>query len=354
MKLKIEALCVAFAGKKVLNYINFRVEKGSFVSILGRSGCGKSTLLKAIAGVLSNYTGDIFIDGNNANKLPAHKRKTVIVFQDIRLFPHMNVADNIAFPMRMQHISKEQRDNKVTELLERVQLSGFEKRSVDKLSGGQQQRVALARALAAEPEILLLDEPFSGLDENLRFDMKLLLIELHKAYGMTTIMVTHDKQEALSLSDRIIVMEDGCVLQSGTPRDVYEDPININVAKYFGNATFVTGNVSEGRFTTLEFSIACNGQAECHEHVGYNVQAGRNLPDGKCILMIRNDTLTIVEGQDYKCIQVIYTGRERELLLEHAITGLKLRCCTDSKSMIAGDRVSIRLDVDKLRFFAAE
>ncbi len=358
LKLKIEELCVTFSGKRILNRINVGVAKGDFVSILGPSGCGKSTLLKAIAGVLPDYTGDILIDGNNANKLPPHKRKTVIVFQDIRLFPHMNVADNIAFPMKMQHMAKEQVHDKVRELLDMVQLNGFADRSIGKLSGGQQQRVVLARALAAEPEILLLDEPFSGLDENLRFDMKLLLMELHKAYGMTTIMVTHDKEEALSLSDHIVVMEDGCILQSGTPRNVYETPANVKVAKYFGNATFVTGNMSAGIFTTTEFSIKGiskgNLQNQFASRNMCHSQDTASLPDGEYILMIRNDAVTVVEGQDYKCVQVIYTGRECELLIEHVTTGLRIRCCCGKRAVNVNERVSIILDDDKLRFFSIE
>ena len=179
MKLKVENMKVVFSKKDVISDINFSVEKGEFVSVLGASGCGKSTFLKAIAGILHLEKGNIFVDGKRIDNVPAHKRNIVLVFQDIRLFPHMTVAENIGFALKIKKVPGEVRNAKVKSLLQQIKMDGLENRKINQLSGGQQQRVALARALAAEPEILMLDEPFSSLDENLRFDMRLLLLDIH-------------------------------------------------------------------------------------------------------------------------------------------------------------------------------
>ncbi len=212
MKLNIEHLVVDIDQDTILQDISLQVEQGEFLSLQGPSGCGKSTLLKSIAGILPLKQGRIFLDGQDITELPIHKRGTVIVFQDMRLFPNMNVEENIAFPLKMQKVPKEQRLSIARELLEKVQLPGYGKRRIHQLSGGQQQRVALARALAAKPKLLLLDEPFSALDEELRQGMRELVLTLHRDFAMTTIMVTHDKTEALSMSDRIVTMSGGAVV----------------------------------------------------------------------------------------------------------------------------------------------
>ena len=239
MELTIDNLKVKLQKEEILHGINLVIEDKSFVSLLGTSGCGKTTLLKSIAGLLETDSGDILIDGESIVKLLPEKRGTVIVFQDLRLFPHMTVEQNICFPMELQKIAKEQQKETTARLLESVRLAGYEKRKIRQLSGGQRQRVALARALAVNPKILLLDEPFSGLDEQLRLEMGELVKRLHKEWGITTVLVTHDKKEALQLSDKIALMSRGDVLQYDTPENIVSYPVSEEVENYFGKAGYV-------------------------------------------------------------------------------------------------------------------
>ncbi len=208
-KLNIDNLTVSLNGNVILKNLSLSVNEGEFISLVGSSGCGKSTLLKTIAGINCAESGSIRIDGKLVNDVPAYRRGTVIVFQDMRLFPNMTVADNVAYPLKIRGVGKAERLKKAEELLEDVQLYGLGNRRIWQLSGGQQQRVALARALAAGPNLLLLDEPFSSLDEDLREDMRQLIKSLHKQFGITTIMVTHDIGEAIAMSDRVIRMSSG-------------------------------------------------------------------------------------------------------------------------------------------------
>lgn len=216
MSLTINNLTVHLDKNLILDKVHLDVRDGELVSLLGPSGCGKSTLLKSVAGLLDITEGEIYIDDQRIDGLAPHRRGAVVVFQDLRLFTNMNVVDNVAFSLRMQGMGKEERIEKAEHYLEKVQLAGMEKRKVSQLSGGQQQRVALARALAANPKVLLLDEPFSSLDEDLREDMRQLLTHLHKELGNTIVLVTHDRQEALQLSDRIVVMEKGGISHCAT------------------------------------------------------------------------------------------------------------------------------------------
>ena len=217
MKLKIENLSSGYDEDVVLRDLSLAVAEGEFLSLLGPSGCGKSTLMKTIAGILPARKGRIYLDGQEITNLPVHKRGTVVVFQDMRLFPHKSVAENVAFPLKMQGIPKQERLKTAEMLLEKVRMAGFGSRKPGELSGGQQQRIALARALAAQPKLLLLDEPFSTLDENLREDMRHLVLQLQKEFHMTVILVTHGREEALSMSDRVALLFDGQLNQIGTP-----------------------------------------------------------------------------------------------------------------------------------------
>lgn len=233
MKLEIKDLTVDIDKKRILSDVSLGVTENEFHILLGPSGCGKSTLLKTIAGIYSAESGSIMLDGALINDMPPHKRGTVIVFQDMRLFPNMTVSENVAYPLRVMRVKKEERRAKAAEFLSYVQLEGFDDRRISSLSGGQQQRVALARALAAKPKILLMDEPFSSLDENLRDDMRMLVTDIHKRFGMTTIMVTHDRQEAFSMADRISLMFDGRIVQTGSPQEVLSHPADERVRIYF-------------------------------------------------------------------------------------------------------------------------
>lgn len=248
MKLNIEKLNVKLGNKEILKDLSLDINSGEFVSILGISGSGKTTLLKAIAGLVDIDCGDIKIENKSVLNISPEKRKTVIVFQDLRLFPNMNVFENIAFPMKINKKSKEYISLKVNELLKEVELVGYEKRKVTKLSGGQMQRVALARALASEPNILLLDEPFSGLDAGLRKNMGILIKKLHLQNKISTIMITHDKKEAMYLSDRIAILEEGKILQYERPDILYLEPKNKKIAKFMGGANFFDGYIENSKF----------------------------------------------------------------------------------------------------------
>ena len=235
-------------ARTVLGDVSFSVPDGAFCSLLGESGAGKSTILKVIAGILLQDGGSVLFDGAPVDGLPAHRRGIGFVFQDVRLFPHMTVEENVAYPLRMAGVGKRERLARAGELLERVQLPGFGPRRVQTLSGGQAQRVALARALAAAPAALLLDEPFSGLDESLRDDMRSLLLRLHREDGLTVLMVTHDANEAIMMSNRIVALDGGHISQIGTPEELYRRPATAKIAACFGDCSVLKGCVESERF----------------------------------------------------------------------------------------------------------
>lgn len=261
MKLEIKDLYVRLQKENILKDISFGIEDGSFVSLLGESGCGKTTLLKSIAGMLDIERGDILLDGDSLLPVRPQDRGTVIVFQDLRLFPHMSVEKNICFSMELKKIPKKEQKRRVRELLADVQLTGFEKRKIQEMSGGQMQRVALARAFAADPKILLLDEPFSGLDEKLRVEMGALVKRLQREKHVTTVLVTHDKKEALQLSDKIALMHQGEIIQHADARELLCKPCSPAVSEYFGRSAYVTGEVKDGVFAGEGYRFAC-GEAD--------------------------------------------------------------------------------------------
>lgn len=239
-------------GKFVANdQVNLDIKKGDFVSLLGPSGCGKTTLLSMILGIQDITEGNIYFDDTAIQDIPIYKRDVGMVFQNYALFPHMTVFDNVAFGLKMRKTEKSEIEKLVKEALELVHLGGLEKRFPRELSGGQQQRVAFARAIVVKPRVLLLDEPLSNLDAQLREEMRFELKRLHQTLGITTIYVTHDQIEALSLSTKIAVMKDGVVQQYGTPLDIFLNPANNFVAKFVGYSNFLTGTVTEVEGNTV-------------------------------------------------------------------------------------------------------
>jgi spermidine/putrescine transport system ATP-binding protein len=247
-----------YGDTQVLKDVNIEIEQGKFYTLLGPSGSGKTTILRAIAGFLDVSEGEVLFDGKRINDVPANQRKVNTVFQDYALFPHLNVFDNVAFGLRLHRMSKETIKTKVTDALKMVRLQGYADREISELSGGQQQRVAIARAIVLEPQVLLLDEPLSALDAKLRKDMQYELRELQERLGITFLFVTHDQEEALALSDEIFVMNDGQVQQSGTPVDIYDEPVNHFVADFIGESNIIQGHMIK------DFLVEFNGkQFEC-------------------------------------------------------------------------------------------
>lgn len=247
-----------YGDTQVLKDVNIEIEQGKFYTLLGPSGSGKTTILRAIAGFLDVSEGEVLFDGKRINDVPANQRKVNTVFQDYALFPHLNVFDNVAFGLRLHRMSKETIKTKVTDALKMVRLQGYADREISELSGGQQQGVAIARAIVLEPQVLLLDEPLSALDAKLRKDMQYELRELQERLGITFLFVTHDQEEALALSDEIFVMNDGQVQQSGTPVDIYDEPVNHFVADFIGESNIIQGHMIK------DFLVEFNGkQFEC-------------------------------------------------------------------------------------------
>ena len=230
-------------GERILKNINLDIKEKEFVTFLGPSGCGKTTTLRIIAGFLEPTSGDIFFDGQRINGLPPHKRNVNTVFQRYALFPHLNVYENIAFGLRVKKVSEKEIVRRVGEMLEMVNLKGFEKRSVNRLSGGQQQRVAIARALVNHPKLLLLDEPLGALDLKLRKEMQIELRRIQQELELTFVYVTHDQEEALTMSDSIVVMNNGHIQQIGSPTDIYNEPVNAFVADFIGESNIVNGSM---------------------------------------------------------------------------------------------------------------
>lgn len=239
MYLKIENISKIFEKGRGVKNISFQLEKGELVSFLGPSGCGKTTLLNIIGGFVKNDSGSIYLEDKDITEYPPEKREIVTVFQNYALFPHMNVIENVKYGLKYRGYNKEEQIKLAKEYLKIVGLEGYEKNSVGELSGGQQQRVALARALVLQPKILLLDEPFSNLDAKLKIAMREEIKELQKRLGISMIFVTHDQEEALSISDRIVVMSNGEIVQIGKPEEIYYSPKNRYVAEFIGKINFL-------------------------------------------------------------------------------------------------------------------
>ena len=287
--LSLQGITVAFDGETVLQNLNLNIRDGEFVTLLGPSGCGKTTTLRIVGGFVRPDEGDVFFDGKKITDLPPHKREVNTIFQKYALFPHLNVYENVAFGMRVHKKSEKEIRRTVHEMLEMVSLTGFERRSVHRLSGGQQQRVAIARALANDPKVLLLDEPLGALDLKLRKDMQVELKKIQQATGITFIFVTHDQEEALSMSDTVVVMDKGVIQQIGTPQDIYNEPQNAFVADFIGESNILDGVMHEDflcEFAGRRFPCVDDGFA-AHERVDVVIR-----PEDIDVVAPSADTLT--------------------------------------------------------------
>ena len=275
----------SFGKIKVIENINLYVKKNEFLTLIGPSGCGKTTILRMIGGFEKPTSGDVIFDGEVINDMPVHKRPINTIFQKYALFPHMNVYDNIAFGLKIKKISKKEIKEKVTKMLTLVKLEGYEKRKINALSGGQQQRVAIARALVNEPKVLLLDEPLGALDLKLRQGMQIELKEMQERLGITFIFVTHDQEEALTMSDTIVVLDKGAIQQIGTPEEIYNKPKNCFVSKFIGASNIIPGKITEENL--VEFS---NIKLKCFEN--------RFAPCEEVNVVIRPEDVEIVSPEE--------------------------------------------------------
>lgn len=256
--IELKNVCKTFDDTEVLQNINLQLCENEFLTLLGPSGCGKSTILRIIAGFEAPTSGQVLFGGEDLSKIPPYKRKVNTVFQKYALFPHMDVYENIAFGLRINKVDGKEIDRKVKKVLEMVNLSGFERRRTNQLSGGQQQRVAIARAIVNEPSVLLLDEPLAALDLKLRKGMQLELKNMQKELGITFVYVTHDQEEALTMSDSIVVMKEGTIQQIGKPDDIYNEPINAYVADFIGQSNIVDGVMKKDCLVCF-----CGADMEC-------------------------------------------------------------------------------------------
>lgn len=304
---ELKDIVVEFDGERILDKINLNIKDKEFVTLLGPSGCGKTTTLRIIGGFINPDSGTVMFDGKKINGLPPYKRNVNTVFQRYALFPHLNVYENIAFGLRVQKVSEKDINKRVAEMLKLVNLVGFEKRSVQRLSGGQQQRVAIARALVNHPKVLLLDEPLGALDLKLRKEMQIELKRIQQQLEITFIYVTHDQEEALTMSDTVVVMNGGVIQQIGSPVDIYNEPENAFVADFIGESNILNGLMIKDKLVEIS-----GREFECVDG-GF----GENTPVD---VVIRPEDITIVPPEQAKLCgvveSVIFKGVHYEMLID--------------------------------------
>ena len=296
----------AFGKSVVIDDLDLTIKRGTMVTLLGPSGCGKTTILRLVAGLENPTSGQIFIDGEDVTKSSIQNRDICIVFQSYALFPHMSIGDNVGYGLRMQNVSKEERKQRVKEALELVDLAGFEDRYVDQISGGQQQRVALARALVLKPKVLLFDEPLSNLDANLRRAMREKIRELQQSLGITSLYVTHDQTEAFAVSDEVIVMNKGKIMQKAPAKDLYQRPNSLFLANFMGESSIFPAKLQGNTVNIHGYELALNNAAQF------------NLPDGDCLAGVRPEAVylheTGTEAQRCTIKSAVYMGNHWEVV----------------------------------------
>ena len=328
-------------GFKAVDDFNLEVKRGEFVTFLGPSGCGKTTTLRMIAGFELPTDGQILLNGEDISQLPANKRPINTVFQRYALFPHMNIYENIAFGLKLKKLPKEEIRKKVKHVLDMVDLEGFEDRKISTLSGGQQQRIAIARALVNEPEILMLDEPLGALDLKMRKEMQIELKNMHDQLGITFIYVTHDQEEALTMSDKIVVLSEGRIQQIGTPEDIYNEPQNAFVADFIGES-----NIFKGIMTGHMKVRFCGG-----EFIGMD-----DVPEGTLVdVVVRPEDVIITKPEDGiiegEVVSVIFKGMHYEVTVESGKYEMVIRT---TKCYSVGERIGMKLEPDGIHIMLAE
>ena len=332
--IRLRDLCMAFDDELVLDHINLYINDSEFLTLLGPSGCGKTTTLRIIGGFTTPTSGDVTFDGVRINDVPPHKRQINTVFQKYALFPHLDVFENIAFGLRIAKVPAEEIEERVTEMLGVVSLKGFEHRKITQLSGGQQQRVAIARALVNRPKVLLLDEPLGALDLRLRKDMQNELKRIQQQMGITFIYVTHDQEEALTMSDTIVVMDKGCIQQIGTPEDIYNEPKNAFVADFIGESNIIDGVMVRDKLVKMygrEFPCLDGGFAE-------------NEPVDVVIRPEDIDIVPVEQGQLVGTVtNVTFKGMQYDIIVD--FRGFKWLIQTTDHSPV-GARIGVKIDPD--------
>lgn len=330
--IELKNLSKNFGDNQVLKGIDLNIYENEFLTLLGPSGCGKTTILRIIAGFEEPSHGQVMFNGEDIAKVPAYKREVNTVFQKYALFPFLNVHDNVAFGLNLKKKDKKKIDEKVTKMLALVGLAGFGNRDITSLSGGQQQRVAIARALVNEPKVLLLDEPLAALDAKLRKGMQAELKKIQKEVGITFIFVTHDQEEALSMSDTIVVMNDGIIQQIGTPMDIYNEPQNRFVANFIGESNIIEGVMPKDCLVVFD-----DVQWEC---VDKGFKENENIE-----VVLRPEDMQVVEPQDGKVsgkiVSKIFMGVHYEYLVETNIRKYKVHT---TKNIEMGSVIGLTID----------
>ncbi len=332
----LKNITVSFDDEVVLDNFSLYISDKEFITLLGPSGCGKTTTLRIIAGFLNPDSGDVIFEGEKINGVPAYKRQVNTIFQRYALFPHLNVYENIAFGLRVKKVPEKEIKQRVEEMLNLVNLAGYEKRSIDKLSGGQQQRVAIARAVINRPKVLLLDEPLAALDLKLRKDMQIELKKIQQSLGITFIFVTHDQEEALAMSDTVVVMNEGKIQQIGSPIDIYNEPKNAFVADFIGESNILDGIMKKDllvKFSGKDFVCIDKG-FELNEEVD---------------VVIRPEDVDIVKPNDGMLTgtvtEVTFKGVHFEIIVD--INGFKWMIQTTDEHHV-GDNVGLSIDPDAI------
>ncbi|MBR3760790.1 MAG: ABC transporter ATP-binding protein [Ruminococcus sp.] len=323
-------------NSRVLKNISLDIKDKEFVTFLGPSGCGKTTTLRIIAGFLEPTSGDVFFDGQRINGVPPHKRNVNTVFQRYALFPHLNVYENIAFGLRVKKVPEKEILSRVGEVLELVNLKGFEKRSVHRLSGGQQQRVAIARALVNRPKVLLLDEPLGALDLKLRKEMQIELRRIQKELELTFVYVTHDQEEALTMSDSIVVMNNGYIQQIGTPTDIYNEPVNAFVADFIGESNIINGCMPQD--CVVEFA---GRRFDCVDK-GFD-------PNETVDVVIRPEDVKVIQAEKARLTGIVESVVFKGVHYEMIVDGVDHKWIIHStKAAPAGTMIGMTFDPDDI------
>lgn len=304
--LVLKNITKSFGKATVIDNLDLVIKRGTMVTLLGPSGCGKTTVLRLVAGLENPTSGQIFIDGEDVTKSSIQNRDICIVFQSYALFPHMSIGDNVGYGLRMQGVSNEERKQRVKEALELVDLAGFEDRFVDQISGGQQQRVALARALVLKPKVLLFDEPLSNLDANLRRSMREKIRELQQRLGITSLYVTHDQTEAFAVSDEVIVMNKGKIMQKAPAKDLYLRPNSLFLANFMGESTIFDGNLNQGTISIGDYCFPLHNAADF------------GVADGACLVGVRPEAIRLTAtgevSQRCQIKSAVYMGNHWEIV----------------------------------------